>query len=65
MRKKACKAGYTVFDWNGKVVYSMTAKKSVAQVAKEVINGEWGTDRIDETVWNPLATITQKYRKSQ
>lgn len=40
--KKACKAGYTVFDWNGKAVYSVTTKKSVAKVAKEVINGEWG-----------------------
>lgn len=40
--EKACKAGYSVFDWNGKAVYSVTTKKSVAQVAKEVINGEWG-----------------------
>lgn len=55
--KKACKAGYTVFDWNGKVVYSMTAKKSVAQVAKEVINGEWGNgqdrrDRLESAGYN-------------
>ena len=40
--KKNCKAGYSVFDCNGKTVYSVTAKKSVSQVAKEVINGEWG-----------------------
>lgn len=40
--KKACKAGYTVFDWNGKAVYSVITKKSITQVAKEVINGDWG-----------------------
>ena len=55
--KKACKAGYSVFDWNGKSVYSVTAKKSVAQVAKEVINGEWGNgqdrrDRLESAGYN-------------
>lgn len=40
--KNNCKTGYTVFDWNGKVVYSITTKKNIAQVAKEVINGDWG-----------------------
>lgn len=55
--KKACKAGYSVFDWNGKAVYSVTTKKSVAQVAKEVINGEWGNgqdrrDRLEAAGYN-------------
>lgn len=55
--KKACKAGYSVFDWNGKAVYSVTAKKSVAKVAKEVINGEWGNgqdrrDRLESAGYN-------------
>lgn len=38
--KKACKAGYAVFDSNGKQVYP--AKKSVDEVAREVIQGKWG-----------------------
>ena len=55
--KKNCKAGYSVFDWNGKAVYSVTAKKSVTQVAKEVINGEWGNgqdrrDRLEAAGYN-------------
>lgn len=37
--KKACKAGYAVFDSNGKQVYP--AKKSVDEVAREVIQGKW------------------------
>ena len=43
--KKACKAGYFVFDANGNVVYP--AKKSVDEIAREVIQGKWGngTDR--------------------
>ena len=43
--KKACKTGYFVFDANGKVVYPV--KKSVTEIAKEVIQGKWGngTDR--------------------
>lgn len=38
--KKACKAGYAVFDSNGKQVYP--AKKSIDEVAHEVIQGKWG-----------------------
>ena len=38
--KKACKAGYAVFDGSGKQVYP--AKKSVDEVAREVIQGKWG-----------------------
>ena len=38
--KKACKAGYAVFDSNGKQVYP--AKKSIDEVAREVIQGKWG-----------------------
>ena len=38
--KKACKAGYAVIDSNGKQVYP--AKKSVDEVAREVIQGKWG-----------------------
>ena len=38
--KKACKNGYAVFDSNGKQVYP--AKKSVDEVAREVIQGKWG-----------------------
>ena len=35
----------------------------VSTQKKEVINGEWGTDKIDETAWKPLATTTQKCKK--
>lgn len=38
--KKACKVGYAVFDSSGKQVYP--AKKSVDEVAREVIQGKWG-----------------------
>lgn len=38
--KKACKAGYAVFDSNGKQVYP--AKKSIDEIAREVIQGKWG-----------------------
>ena len=38
--KKACKTGYAVFDSNGKQVY--LAKKSIDEVAREVIQGKWG-----------------------
>lgn len=43
--KNACKSGYSVFDANGNVVYS--AKKSVDEIVREVIQGKWGngTDR--------------------
>lgn len=43
--KKACKSGYSVFDANGNVVYP--AKKSVDEIAREVIQGKWsnGADR--------------------
>ncbi len=43
--KKACKPGYYVFDANGNVVYP--TKKSVDEIAGEVIQGKWGngTDR--------------------
>lgn len=37
--KKACKAGYAVFDSSGKQVYP--AKKSVDEIAREVIQGKW------------------------
>ena len=37
--KKACKAGYAVFDSNGKQVYP--TKKSIGEVAREVIQGKW------------------------
>lgn len=42
---KACAdrfKGYSVFDKNGKLIYPVATKKSVDQVAKEVINGSWG-----------------------
>lgn len=38
--KKACKPGYSVFDANGNVVHP--AKKSVDEIAREVIQGKWG-----------------------
>ena len=38
--KKACKSGYYVFDANGNVVYP--AKKSIDEIAREVIQGKWG-----------------------
>lgn len=45
--KKACKSGYAVFDSSGKQVYPTTTKKSVDEIAREVIQGKWGngTDR--------------------
>lgn len=39
--KKACKPEYTVFDETGKAVFT-PAKKSVDEVAREVIRGNWG-----------------------
>ena len=52
--KKACKDGYSVFDSNGTLVYTnstvqATPKKTVAQLAKEVIQGKWGNgqDRVN------------------
>ncbi|WP_295219177.1 N-acetylmuramoyl-L-alanine amidase [Ruminococcus sp.] len=38
--KKACKSGYFVFDANGNVVYP--TKKSIDEIAREVIQGKWG-----------------------
>jgi hypothetical protein len=38
--KKACKPGYYVFDANENVVYP--TKKSVDEIAHEVIQGKWG-----------------------
>lgn len=38
--KNACKSEYFVFDSNGNVVYP--AKKSVDEIAREVIRGKWG-----------------------
>ena len=38
--KNACKSGYSVFDGNGNVVYPV--KKSVDEIAHEVIQGKWG-----------------------
>lgn len=45
--KKACKTGYSVFDSNGKVIYtksssSKTTKLSIKEVAHKVIKGEYG-----------------------
>lgn len=37
--KKACKLGYAVFDSSSKQVYPV--KKSVDEVAREVIQGKW------------------------
>lgn len=37
--KKACKEGYSVYDWTGKKIYS---KLTAEEVAKEVIAGKWG-----------------------
>lgn len=39
--KKACKTGYSVYDSNGNAVYP-SVKKSVNEIAKEVIAGNWG-----------------------
>ena len=38
--KNACKSGYSVFDVNGNAIYP--AKKSVDEIAREVIQGKWG-----------------------
>ncbi len=40
--KKACKSGYAVFDSSGKQVYPTTTKKSIDEIAREVIQGKWG-----------------------
>lgn len=40
--KLACAAGYTVYDWTGKAVYTNKPKKTIDQVAREVIAGKWG-----------------------
>ena len=40
--KKACKEGYNVFNSAGECIYSNVVKKSVKEIAKEVINGKWG-----------------------
>lgn len=40
--KNACKSGYAVFDSSGKQVYLTTTKKSVDEIAREVIRGKWG-----------------------
>ena len=47
--KNVCKSGYSVFDANGNSVYP--AKKSVDEIAREVIQGKWGngTDRKKQT----------------
>ena len=43
---KVCKTGYSVFDSKGNVVYpkaqSAPTKKSVDEIAREVIRGDWG-----------------------
>ena len=44
--KSACdKAGkgYYVFNSNGEVIYPINTKKSILEIAKEVINGKWLT----------------------
>ena len=40
--------GYSVFDWNGKCVYA-PHKKTVEQLAREVIAGKWGTGTARKT----------------
>ena len=40
--KKACPDGYKVFDNAGSVVYDPAPKKSVDEIAREVIRGKWG-----------------------
>lgn len=40
--KTACAAGYTVYDWTGKAVYTKTHTKKPEIIAKEVIAGKWG-----------------------
>ena len=66
--KKACKTGYFVFDANGKVVYPV--KKSVTEIAKEVIQGKWGngTDRKNRLEkagynYNEVQSIVNKLMK--
>ena len=38
--KLSCPKGYTVFDWNGKAVFTLV--KALDAVAREVIAGKWG-----------------------
>lgn len=48
--KRACKPGYSVYDENGKAVYSVpdtsptSPKKTVDELAREVIQGKWSND---------------------
>ena len=55
--KKACKEGYYVFDSKGNILYPekeiqvapTPAKKSVTEIAKEVIAGKWGNGQARKT----------------
>ena len=55
--KKACKEGYYVFDSKGNILYPekeiqvapIPAKKSVTEIAKEVIAGKWGNGQARKT----------------
>lgn len=40
--KTACPGGYTVYDWNGRAVYTKAHEKSIDDIAREVIAGKWG-----------------------
>lgn len=42
--KKICIDGYTVYDWDGQPVYTKATAKTVEQLAREVIQGKWGTN---------------------
>lgn len=40
--KTACPAGYTVYDWAGKAVYTKAQTKTNEEIAREVAAGKWG-----------------------
>lgn len=76
---KACKSGYSVFDGKGNKIYPKAqpapAKKTTAEVAKEVLEGKWGNgaerksklekagynyDEVQNYVNNLVSTPTKK-----
>lgn len=41
-KRCADRFGYTVYDENGGTVYSPSSRKTIDQLAREVIRGNWG-----------------------
>ncbi len=58
-------SGYSVFNESGKVVYTLksSGKKSVDAIAREVIQGKWGTVPTAKTASPKPAMTTTPFRK--